>query len=511
VASLSPALTVTRPSGHAATTLRRLLPIALLMLAAFAIRWPRLGDPAIDYDEQLYLLIGDGLRHGLLPYVDLWDRKPIGLFLIYAATRAFGSDGVLAYQLAATLCAGATAGLVRIMARRAAPPAAAFAAGLGYLLWLLPLGGEGGQSPVFYNLLTALAALAAFRANDSRDPRSVLRLGLLAMAASGLALQVKYVHLPEGVAFGCWFLWRLRVCGLRPGALVVAGAATVAVALLPTLAAIGAYAALGHLDAFWLANFVSIFRRAALPAGTIRYNLGYLAIVTAPLVAALVAATCTAPRTFDRMLTRIWCGAALAGFAMVGNYYPNYALPLMLPAFVAVAPLFARGLPGFAAAGMLIAWPLAVHPPALAATRIDRAGIERLTAAVASYVSPARCLYVYDGPAILYLRSAGCRPTRFVYPDHLTNAAEAPALGVAAAAEEARILASRPAAIVTASMPLGLGFNETDRALARAALARDYVAIAAVPFATRTYYVHVLRALHPQAVPIRDPRAADAL
>ena len=291
----------------------------------------------------------------------------------------------------------------------------------------------------------------------------------------------------------------------------LSGLAMIAVALLPTLAAIGAYAATGHLDAFWFANFTSIFRRGALPAGTIDYNLGYLAIVTAPLAAVLAVAMWRGERTRDRALLLLWIAAASAGFAMVGNYYPNYALPLLLPAFVIVAPVFARGLPGFAAAGVLLAWPLAIHLPDPAATRIDRTGLTALRAAVAPYVSPTRCLYVYDGPAILYLHSAGCRPTRFVYPDHLTNAAEAPALGIDAAREEARILASRPGAIVTASIPLGLGFNETDRALARTALARDYATIAAVPFATRTYYVHVLRALHPRAPPIVDPRAAAAL
>ncbi len=510
MASLSTAFSAARP-GDTTRTLPRWLPFVLLMLAAFVIRWPRLGDPAVDYDEQLYLLIGDGVRHGLLPYVDLWDRKPIGLFLIYAATQSLGGDGIVAYQLAATLCAGATAGLISCIARRAAPPVAAFVAGLGYLLWLLPLGGEGGQSPVFYNLPTALAALAAVRAGDTAEPRTILRLGLAAMAASGLALQVKYVHLPEGVTFGCWFLWRLHVSGSSPRALAGAGAALIAVALAPTLAAIAAYAAMRHLDAFWFANFASIFRRGALPGGTIDYNLGYLAVVTAPLVAALAAALWWRPRAPDRMLLLPWLAAALAGFAMVGNYYPNYALPLLLPAFVILAPSFARGLPGFAMAGVLIAWPLAIHWPDPAATRADRAGLDTLAAAVAPYVSPTRCLYVYDGPAILYLRGTGCRPTRFVYPDHLTNAAEAPALGVDAAAEEARILRGRPGAIVTASMPLGLGVNERNRALARAAIAHDYVAIAAVRFATRTYYVHVLRALRPNGPTIADPRAAAAL
>ena len=43
-----------------------------------------LGYPLIHIDEQFYLLVGDGMLSGSLPYVDVWDRSPIGLFVIYA-------------------------------------------------------------------------------------------------------------------------------------------------------------------------------------------------------------------------------------------------------------------------------------------------------------------------------------------------------------------------------------------------------------------------------------------
>jgi hypothetical protein len=48
-----------------------------LMLRAFTF-----GSPTIQIDEQFYLLVGDRMLHGALPFVDIWDRKPIGLFLI---------------------------------------------------------------------------------------------------------------------------------------------------------------------------------------------------------------------------------------------------------------------------------------------------------------------------------------------------------------------------------------------------------------------------------------------
>ena len=61
------------------------------------------------------------MLHGLLPYVDVWDRKPVGLVLVYAAIRLLGGEGIWQYQLAATLFAGATAFVVSRIAARFAP------------------------------------------------------------------------------------------------------------------------------------------------------------------------------------------------------------------------------------------------------------------------------------------------------------------------------------------------------------------------------------------------------
>ena len=64
----------------------------ILAVVALALRLPDIGNPLIDLDEQFYLLVGDRMLHGAVPYVDIWDRKPVGLFLIYAAARVVGVE-----------------------------------------------------------------------------------------------------------------------------------------------------------------------------------------------------------------------------------------------------------------------------------------------------------------------------------------------------------------------------------------------------------------------------------
>src|SRR3954469_11229646 len=126
------------------------IPLVLLsyLIAALALRWITFGNPLLHIDEQYYLLVGDRMLHGALPYVDIWDRKPIGLFAIFAAIRLLPGNGIIACQIVALLFATATAWLVQRAARQiGASPLGAFAAGAAYLIWLPLLSGRDAQSP----------------------------------------------------------------------------------------------------------------------------------------------------------------------------------------------------------------------------------------------------------------------------------------------------------------------------------------------------------------------------
>src|ERR1700712_2430079 len=116
-----------------------------LLLFAALVRGQTLGDPFIGFDEQFYLLVGDRMwHHGALPFVDIFDRKPIGLFLIYAAIRALGGAGFLQYQLVALVCVAATALGIARFTQRIAGGIAPIAAACLYIVWLDFMECEGG-------------------------------------------------------------------------------------------------------------------------------------------------------------------------------------------------------------------------------------------------------------------------------------------------------------------------------------------------------------------------------
>ncbi|MBB4840231.1 4-amino-4-deoxy-L-arabinose transferase-like glycosyltransferase [Sphingomonas kyeonggiensis] len=481
---------------------------ALLLVVAIAARAAQFGNPVVQVDDEFYLLTGDRMLHGALPYVDIWDRKPIGLFLIYAAIRLLGGEGVLAYQLVATLFAVATAFVIARIARNLAGPHGAAAAGVVYILYLGIFGGEGGQSPVFYNLFVALAAWA-MTGIVRRPGFDWLGFagGLGVMLLIGAAMQVKYTALFEGVFFGLALLWFAGQRGAGRGALVAMGAAWIAAALLPTLAAWGWYAAIGQGDAFVQANFLSILERSSDGTGIVLKRLGWMALLLAPLgIAAWLGRGMARPVSEDvRKLLDGWAIAAIGGVLLFGTFFDHYALPLVAPLCVLAAAWFGDGAAGLVLASGRTRWriPAGVAMMALIATislnivndnRRDRGWgpqVERM----ADYIRPQLrdCLYVFDGEPALYRLTGSCLPTRWPFPSHLSLTRESRAIGVDPMAEVKRIMAARPEFVVASTRP--------DRDLSpevldymTGLLARDYAPALEVPVGSRSRIVYRRRA-----------------
>ena len=395
-----------------------------------------LGNPVIQVDEEFYFVTARAIADGALPYVDIWDRKPIGLFLLYLPAAALPWRwGVLAYQLMAFASAVATAWLVARLADRAGWARGGTAAAVAYIVWLDLLGGVGGQAPVFFNLLMAGAGTLAL--SDRR------RAGIAALALVGLALQVKYSVVFEGVALGLYLLWR----HWRGWAAALAeGTLLVAVALLPTVAAFGVYAAAGQAPAFVFANFTSIFARVADPWPEQLGNAATLALILSPLVAmgfagAFAGGTATPLRRF----LRGWLAVALAGVALFGSWFDHYGLPVLVPGCACAAGFFAdRRRLGSA----ILALAAAIGLARVVIDRHNRGDGTQLAALAGAIGTGSGCLYVYSGETMLYPATGRCAPTRWIFPSHLSRTREAHAVGVDQADEVRRILATQPAAIV---------------------------------------------------------------
>ena len=455
---------------------------ALLLLWAIALRAHDFGNPIIHVDEQYYLLVGDRMLHGAVPYVDLWDRKPVGLFLIFAAIRLLPGDGILAYQLVATLFAAATAWLVARGGRMlGARPAAALMAGAAYILWLSLLSGRGGQSPVFYNLFTASAAILTLRLPmlaEARATRAIVLNGAAACLLAGLAIQTKYTPVVEGAFFGAVHLWYLHRAGATLRLCIGAALLWMLLGILPTGLVVAEYWRRGPavFDAFWFSNFASVSLRKGYPAAKIAARLAGTGAQLLPFIVCTVIALRQRPMAPERWIAFGWLAAALIAFAMIGAFFDHYALPLMLPLAMIAAPVLDRHR---AAPIALIGYGLILFVARVLLPPTD-ASSARAVAQVMKANDRGGCPYVFAGDSVLYLLADACIPTRYAFPSTLAYDAERGASGADEVAELHRILATRPPVIVTMDEPMA-PWNPATHGIMTATLARSYRQVLTVP------------------------------
>jgi hypothetical protein len=447
---------------------------AFLLCVAFTfiIRGQTFGSPTLEFDEQFYLVVGDRMLSGAIPFVDIWDRKPVGLFLIYAAIRLLGGEGVLEYQIVAALFAATTAWIIYIMAIQFSDDRfGSLCSAFGYLIWLNLLQGQGGQASVFYNLLVIIAASIVFRAHVNQRT-SLLATGIGVMLLIGVAIQIKYTVAIEGIFFGLWLLmtgFKRKQAYVRLFAL---GAIWAGVAALPTVIVGYVYYLIGHFDDFIFANFTSMGSRLPQPIDVIFTDL---AIAVAIIVLAVISAWAGLRRLRIKDVTAwqfmtFWIIAALLAIALIRSFGPHYFIPLMPPLMIAAAPFFASArrtavtillFGAIAGQGLLVfyAW-----------SKGGRTEAETMARAIGPVPN---CLYVHNGFPSLYLLTKSCLPTRFAFPGHLNMMVESTALGVDPRTEMRRLLATRPDAIVTDDPLYVLGNKDTQVVLDEV-LARDY-------------------------------------
>jgi hypothetical protein len=447
-----------------------------LLAFALLVRGQTFNNPVLGFDEQFYLLVGDRMLHGAVPYVDIFDRKPIGLFLLYAAIRELGGDGFIQYKLVA--CGFVV--LTALLIYRAARPisngfAACVAAGL-YILWLDFTGGEGGQAQVFYNLPMLMAAMLTWRA--VRTGERIVTLGCAAMLLAGVAIQIKYTVIFEGLFFGTALLWACYQSHRSLGALTGPALLWIGCALLPTGLATLVYWRIGALQPFLFANFLSMFARTPDPFSAEMAGLFKLSAILLPLL--LFCALSLRGRHFDvtagSKFPLLWLGAAIAGVVLFGSFLaPQYGMPVLVPACIAAAPFFAGYRHARPVAGVTLAAALIIGQVGLEHSEFQKGGHTQALA-VAQAAQPLHgCIYVYDGYPALYMLTHSCLPTRWAFPGHLNTRDEnsANAIGTDPAGEVRRILATRPEVIVDDAPAYEFGNPET-HALVESALAQDY-------------------------------------
>ncbi len=418
---------------------RYLSPALIFAAAVLATRLPILHRAVLDWDESLYFIMAQQFRAGHLPYTTVWDNKPLGIYLIFAAFQSL-IPGVVAMRVATMACVTLLAGTIfRITGILTASRSAAWVAGLLLILCSLSNDGLSANTELFMAAFTALGVLAVLA------DAPAWAAGL----ACGCAFMVKYVMAPEAF-FVLILLVQSR--GLRPAASFLAAAA------LPLLAAALLYAVAGQLPLWWGCSVLSNFRRAGVPF--------HVSVMEAALatqfwrwgglyLTALGMALAAKGRNFAQNFPLLWLLGALLGAVSAKSFYDHYFLQALPPLCVLAGLAWAR-LPGLPWRLALLAC-LSLFPLQAAYLALRYATGQDIPTQMAADLraAHAQSLYVFDTQPIVYALTGLPAPTRFVLPSELIGLTLPQVAGVAPLTEVARILATSPQYIARREPPPG--------------------------------------------------------
>jgi hypothetical protein len=446
------------------------LQFALFLAVAVVLRGDTFGDPNLHGDEVFYHQVGLAMHHGALPYVDVWDRKPFGLFALFYLITAI-SPAPIVYQLVATLFAAGTASAIALIARRWSGLQGALLAGVCYLLWLGPLQGFGGQSPVFYNLLIAVAALLVL------DALPRLRMGerppavSAAMLLGGCAITIKTTAFVEAGFLGLLCLYTLNRSGAGLAQTLRSGSLWALIGLAPTLTIAAAYWLGGHWPEFWHAMVTANVSKVPLWADLRMRALLMLIIMTPILIPAALGLAAQARES--RWFLLAWLAAALLGLVVLPNFYAHYALPILVPLCVAASSYLARPGIGLIVTGLIAALSIWFAPIfRFAHTAHSRQVIEHLSQTIRDHRGNGP-LFVFDGPPELYQTTNQRFLTPLVFPTHLSQATEKDVSHLSTLGETQRVLALKPGAVVIPIKPSNAPPNMETRNLVLAYVGRN--------------------------------------
>jgi hypothetical protein len=244
----------------------------VLLAVLSAIRLPSLAQP-MGLDQGVYSYVGQRVVAGDLPYRDVWDHKPPGLHVAYAAMWRLWPDEAVV-PLADLLLAMAVALLLLRLAphfarsRLAGPLAAAL-----FLLLGNPVFARFGgvrvraQAETFIAALVTASIYVALRAaGEPGRAISAKRHAMLILAGAlvGVAALMKYQAAIFVVVPWAAVAWAGPTGGparSRVRASLESGASLLIGLLMPLVAVIATYAANGALVSLWNA--------------TVRFNLNY--------------------------------------------------------------------------------------------------------------------------------------------------------------------------------------------------------------------------------------------
>jgi len=172
------------------------------ILLSIALRFLSFQYSVIDHDESTYLVIAQEILDGKTLYVDVWDTKPPGIFLLFAAFIKFFGHSIWVIRLVAAIFIGLTAAFLFLSLKRwgTKQKYALFAAVSYVLLCTVHKWNFAANTEISFLLFTSIAL---FFFSGKKCPANFFLSGLFI----GLGFVIKYVVLFDIAAFWIFYVF----------------------------------------------------------------------------------------------------------------------------------------------------------------------------------------------------------------------------------------------------------------------------------------------------------------
>jgi 4-amino-4-deoxy-L-arabinose transferase-like glycosyltransferase len=181
-----------------------------LLLTSFVVRLPYFFPAVLDWDESTFILMGQSVLDGHLPYTELWDNKPPLIFYIIASFLFFFGKSIVSVRIGATICVALVALFLYMIARRFLNRIPSIFASLLYVFGASFV--LSGQSALSEHLALAFLIPAIYLYYTRvKDLLKYFLMGLLAASASYIRTNMGIVCVAMGLYIFLSFLIRGRL------------------------------------------------------------------------------------------------------------------------------------------------------------------------------------------------------------------------------------------------------------------------------------------------------------
>jgi hypothetical protein len=188
------------------------------------IRLPFFLPDVIDHDESTFILMGQDIVDGNLPYLKLWDNKPPLIFFFFAFLIVLFGKSIPAIRLGGSLCLFAAACFVSLAGERIRSPRAGFLAAL-LLIVFVTVSPSGACTMSEIVAIVPLTAAALLLFKDQLGTKDLFLVGLLISCACLIRLNLAYLAMVAGILVLCGRPLQTQPGALRRTAAYIAGGA----------------------------------------------------------------------------------------------------------------------------------------------------------------------------------------------------------------------------------------------------------------------------------------------